>query len=377
MISLSPAARLLHTTAFAQPQPAQAWRLFLAKEARYCPALLAQFVTQQQVPAARLLALLPVDFFSFFATAIATASLRDAALPAPAVALVRSLLREPSSPRLLAVLQWFAHCFVKQVLFRAADRLAAQAESPYVLPSLLVELMYWLAVAADCPPFCPRMLFALFARLPAALDEDAFALLPADDGQSALRCVQAWKESGRFPRAVDAAALGESLEQALQSHGAEADMACDELFLQWSLCGGVSAEEAVRGVVRYAVAVQGRALRAEGSVLALALENTVELVVPVVARSFLGDAAATEAFFHSLMTLSEVTEPIASTAEGDMSDAAEKEGDMSGTTEKAAWLVAQRVREAFVLRALEEKSEFFAAHVQEVVAQCSGAARAG
>ena len=176
---------------------------------------------------------------------------------------------------------------------------------------------------------------------------------------------------------MDAAALNESLEQALQSHGAEADMACDELFLQWSLCGGVSAEEAVRGVVRYAVAVQGRALRAEGSVLALALENTVELVVPVVARSFLGDAAATEAFFHSLMTLSEATEPIASTAEGDMSDAAEKEGDMSGTTEKAAWLVAQRVREAFVLRALEEKSEFFAAHVQEVVAQCSGAAHAG
>ena len=367
MISLSPAARLLHTTAFAQPQPAQAWRLFLAKEARYCPALLAQFVTQQQVPAARLLALLPVDFFSFFATAIATASLRDAALPVSAVALVRGLLREPSSPRLLAVLQWFAHCFVKQVLFRAADRLAAQVESPYVLPSLLVELMYWLTVAADCPPFCPRMLFALFAQLPAALDEDAFALLPADDGQSALRCAQAWKESGRFPRAVDAAALGESLEQALQSHGAEADMACDELFLQWSLCGGVSAEEAVRGVVRYAVAVQGRALRAEGSVLALALENTVELVVPVVARSFLGDADATEAFFHSLMTLSEVTEPIASTAEGDVSDAAEK----------AAWLVAQRVREAFVLRALEEKSEFFAAHVQEVVAQCSGAARAG
>lgn len=367
MISLFLSARLLHATAFAQPQPAQAWRLFLAKEARYCPALLAQFVAQQQVPAARLLALLPVDFFSFFATAIATASLRDAALPAPAVALVRGLLREPSSPRLLAVLQWFAHCFVKQVLYRAADRLAAQAESPYVLPSLLVELMYWMAVAADCPPSCPRMLFALFVLLPAALDEDAFAQLPTHDGQSALRCVQAWKESGRFPRAVDAAALGESLAQALQCRGAEADMACDELFLQWSLCGGVSAEEAVRGVVRYAVAVQGRALRAEGSVLGLALYSSVQLVVPFVARSFLGDAAATEAFFRSLMTLSEAHEPAASPADSTTSDAAEK----------AAWLVAQRVREAFVLRALEEKSEFFAAHVQEVVAQCSGAARAG
>lgn len=196
MISLSPAARLLHATAFAQPQPAQLWRLFLAKEARYCHALLAHFVTRQQVPAARLLALLPVDFFSFFATAIATASLRDAALPALAVALVRSLLREPSSPRLLAVLQWFAHCFVKQVLFRAADRLAAQAESPYVLPSLLVELMYWLTVAADCPPFCPRMLFALFAQLPAALDEDGLRAAARPRRPVALRCVQAWKESG-------------------------------------------------------------------------------------------------------------------------------------------------------------------------------------
>ena len=40
-------------------------------------------------------------------------------------------------------------------------------------------------------------------------------------------------------------------------------------------------------------------------------------------------------------------------------------------------LVVQRVREAFVLRALEAKSEFFTAHLQEVVAQCSGAVGSG
>ena len=370
MISLHHAQLFLHATVFAQSQPAQAWRLFLAKEARYHCALLAQFVLQRQVAPSRLLALLPVDFFSFFATTLATASLNDSSLPAPAVTLVRGLLHEPASPRLLAVLQWFVHCFVKQVLYRAADRLAAQAESPYCLPSLLVELMYWMTVSEACPPFCPRMLFTLFALLPAALDADAFAQLPPHDGQSALRCVQTWKDSGCFPRAVDPAALGEGLLQALQCRGAEADMACDELFLQWSLCRGLSAEETVRGVVRYAVAVQDRSLRAEGSVLTLPLANAVQLVVPFITASFLSDAAATEAFFHSLMTLTEVAGPAATVP---VPAGEEHVTDPTGEEQ----LVVQRVREAFVLRALEAKSEFFTAHLQEVVAQCSGAVGSG
>lgn len=323
-----------------QTAPSPAWSLFFTKEARYRPVLLAEVVLRHSLPVERLLAITSLDFYALLATALASASMRSAASSraTTVVRLMRSFLRQPPTPQVFEVLQWFAHCFVKQLLYLRVDSLSSHSETPYTLPSLLVEIMYALIVTEACPPFCARMLFSFFCAYPSAFDEKAIKQLPRYRNKKPLACLKEWQESKQFPRDAATKRLDAELSAAVERD----DKACDLLFLQWSL-SGVGVEEVVKGVASYAMKVKECSLKPESaSVLTLPLLNSVELVIPFVTQRFLENQETTEQLFKGVM-------------------------GMTGESAKDR-LVLQRLQKQFVLCAVKNKNDFFYARIPALIA---------
>ena len=323
-----------------QTTPSPAWSLFFTKEARYRPFLLAEAVLRHSLPVERLLAITSLDFYALLATALASASMRSAASSrtTTVVRLMRSFLRQPPTPQVFEVLQWFVHCFVKQLLYLGVNSLSSHSETPYTLPSLLVEIMYALIVAETLPPYCARMLFSFFCAYPSAFDEKAIKQLPRYRNKKPLACLKEWQESKQFPRDAAMKRLDAELSAAVE----RGDKTCDLLFLQWSL-SGVGVEEVVKGVTSYAVKVKECSLKPESaSVLTLPLLNSVELVIPFVTQRFLENQETTEQLFKGVM-------------------------GMTGASAKDR-LVLQRLQKQFVLCAVKNKNDFFYARIPTLIA---------